>query len=309
MKPEQLWYTYVDFTDCGHAFYVGKGCDVRVSDASRNSKHDGIARYHGLNRSIVFATWIEEAALEAEVEFIRIHETYVHEHPENEWACNFTLGGDGMSGHKHDDAARMKMSLAKKGKVSFFKGKKRPGLAQKLLGKPLSLEHKRSISIAKTGSILSDEHRRSIGAGHIGTKRSDEHRRNMSLARIGRPQPNISAAKKGKKFSEEHRLAISKAKKGNPSPHRGLKRPSEFGRRVSEALKGKPSPNKGKAFSATARQNMSKAKITEAREHVLRDLTSIRERLARGEKRKNLAVEYDLSYSHFSYLIKHDHDI
>ena len=64
----------------------------------------------------------------------------------------------GNTGHKHSEEAKLKMSLAKKGKIVSNETKMRMSLARK--GKKLSVEHRKSISLAKKGKppFIGDKH-------------------------------------------------------------------------------------------------------------------------------------------------------
>jgi len=105
-----MFHVYVDHTDLDVPFYVGKGKSVRVSDVCRNSKHKHVSLRHGFNRTIMRSFTDESAALDYEKHLISMLHTFYRDPEADDLACNFTLGGDGISGWKHSDESRRLMS-------------------------------------------------------------------------------------------------------------------------------------------------------------------------------------------------------
>lgn len=124
--------------------------------------------------------------------------------------CNAKMYG---SATIHNDATRLKISLANTGKPSPNKGKSP------------SAETRRKISEAMKGKpkTESEMRKRREPNRHL----SEEHRRKVSDAMKGRPAHN-----KGVPPTEETRLKISKANKGRPLSE-------ENKRNISKALTGK----------------------------------------------------------------------
>ena len=94
-----------------------------------------------------------------------------------------TVAGISMSGRKHSDESRDKMSAAKI-------DKKMP---------PFTIEHRSALSIALIGKKKpprSNEHRASHRAAMIGRKLSDEHRVALSAAHATRPPHSIDTRAK-----------------------------------------------------------------------------------------------------------------
>jgi hypothetical protein len=91
--------------------------------------------------------------------------------------CNFTKGGEGISGLIHSEESKIKMSLARK-------------------GTKLSEEHKRKISEAQKGRkphLLTEETKRKISEArkgrknpHLGTPRTEESKRKNSESHKGK---------------------------------------------------------------------------------------------------------------------------
>lgn len=102
---------YVDWTteETPRPYYVGKGDDRRLCVKFRNRLHENIKRKYGLDRRVVFQFEHEDVALAAEQELIRSYRTYVHD-TEYVFGANLTLGGEGVSGHRHTDDVRRRIS-------------------------------------------------------------------------------------------------------------------------------------------------------------------------------------------------------
>jgi hypothetical protein len=99
MKTRKF-YVYVDWTaECQpRPFYVGMGTLKRIKNmSSRNTLHKNISEKHGHQRRIEFETEIRDEALLKEIELISYYKTYFYD--ELTWGCNFTIGGDGTTGH------------------------------------------------------------------------------------------------------------------------------------------------------------------------------------------------------------------
>jgi hypothetical protein len=108
MENEQKFFVYVDFRgDDGKPFYVGKGTERRVQELKRNVVHSRIKNKHGMFRKTVFETHSEQESLEKEIQLIRELQTHIDH---GNGGANFTLGGEGISGYKHSDEQREKMS-------------------------------------------------------------------------------------------------------------------------------------------------------------------------------------------------------
>lgn len=168
-KRSDLFFVYVDRTDAGEVFYVGKGNYWRVLDPRRNKKHRRVAARCGFNREIVWETPDDRAACAFEQQLIEFFGTYTTDWSDLTIACNFTLGGDGMRmpGHRCDVATRQKISAALKGKAK-------------------STTHCLAMSARRQGRKLSDAHRRGIAAALNGRSLSEEHRRKLREAALKR---------------------------------------------------------------------------------------------------------------------------
>jgi hypothetical protein len=104
------------------------------------------------------------------------------------------------AGRTHTPEAKLKMSLAKKGKPPHNKGK------------PMSEESKAKLSKLKIGKKLSEDHKRKISESGKGRTMSEEHKK------------IVSRTHKGKIVSEETRKKLSAAHKGRVPWNKGLKK-------------------------------------------------------------------------------------
>lgn len=194
-----VWFVYVDYTDDGRPFYVGKGIEARVNERDRNSDWKDIVREHGWHREVIFGTRDESAAYELEERLVEEYDTF------HEWGANLNKGGYGQkSGWKHSRNTRARMSLSQserergprseetrrllserqRGKVPGNKGK--PGKSPPNKGVPMSEEAKRHLSELNKGKP----------SNRRGVKLSVETRRRLSDSHLGQTPWN-------KKFTDE----------------------------------------------------------------------------------------------------------
>ena len=115
-------------------------------------------------------------------------------------------------GKKLSEEIKQKLSEAKKGKTSTFKGRKHTAESKKKMselhkGKTLSVEHKKKI-----GNSCKGERNGMYGRNH-----TTESKKKMSESLKGKP-----SSFKGKHHSEETKQKLSEANKGIPSPHKGI---------------------------------------------------------------------------------------
>ena len=135
-----VWFVYVDYTDDGRPFYVGKGTYKRVHTRERNNDHwKSIRDKHGWRREVVYGTKYEDAAYEYEAFLIAEHNTF------HGWGANHTAGGScGQTGLKRSEETRWKLRESHLGKTPWNKGK------------PQSEEHRRKNSESRKGKKYSD---------------------------------------------------------------------------------------------------------------------------------------------------------
>ena len=186
--------------DNNTCFYVGKGTGNRAYNLDRGNFHNSVRDEYGCRVEIIKDGLTEEEAFKLERERIEDYvitfgygapiegyDDYDHNLP---YLTNFTWGGEGVSGRKHSEEEKQKMSKAKKGKKN-------------------SKEHNKNISKALKGIKLSEQTRRKMSESQKGRKNSEEHNKNISKATKGKNNPMY-----GKHHSEEVKRKMSKSQKG-----------------------------------------------------------------------------------------------
>lgn len=162
-----MFYVYVDKTDDGRVFYVGKAVLRRLQQKKRNKKHTRVAREHGCTREVVWETDDEQAALAYEIKLIEFFGTFTSDWREG-IECNFTVGGDGIVGAK-----RVYGPLSDEHKVK---------IAERLRGVKKTAEHRQKVIDAVTGSRRSDETRQKLSESHRGIRLSLEARAKVAAS-------------------------------------------------------------------------------------------------------------------------------
>lgn len=129
---EKIFFVYVDRTNDGIPYYVGKGVLRRVRMPYRNGKHKYVSIQHGFNRSIEYETSDEFAAFDREQTLIKEYHTFVQDPEATSLACNYTLGGDGVSGLKWSSDSIEKVKIQWKGRNNRRGVKLPPETRQKM---------------------------------------------------------------------------------------------------------------------------------------------------------------------------------
>lgn len=146
--------------DTQEVFYVGKGKGNRCfSKHNRNNHWNSITNKTEYVVEILFENLSEELACFTEIGVITKYKK------EGISLCNYTMGGDGLSGFKHSNKSKEIMSRNKKG----FK---------------LSEEHKKKISESSKGKVISEEQRKKISDSLKGRKLSEEHKQKLRKSKI-----------------------------------------------------------------------------------------------------------------------------
>lgn len=175
-------------SDTGAVFYVGKGKGRRAYVRSgRSVLWNRISNKHGYQVEIIADNLSETDAFRLESEIICGYDGL----------CNFTEGGEGISGYRHTAETRQAISDAHKGKphnperiearAKILRGKKRSpefckALGDRVRGTTMSEETRQLMSRSHTGLIRSQEAIDKAAGWHRGAKRSDESRARMSDA-------------------------------------------------------------------------------------------------------------------------------
>ena len=155
---------------------MGKGKIARVKLQRRNKRHINVSLKYGIRREVRFTTCEEHDAFSEEIRLIAELHSYVHDQHWNGVGCNYTLGGEGTSGHVHTLESRLKTSVGNKismlgnqnGRGHVRSSDERLKIREKLLGHEVKPETRRKISDRLTGRKLSLEHVKRSADGHRG---------------------------------------------------------------------------------------------------------------------------------------------
>ena len=107
---ETVLFVYVDRTTSGRPFYVGKGTAWRLRQKYRNKHWRHIADKHGWVRDVVFATKVEQASFDLEIELIAKFDTF------EGWGANYSRGGEGPLGYRHSEESKEKIRRIQMGR-------------------------------------------------------------------------------------------------------------------------------------------------------------------------------------------------
>lgn len=217
------FYVYIHrrATD-GAVFYVGKGSGDRAFWFHGRKLHwRNIAKKHGVIVEIVLDGLQEWYALELERDLIALHG--------RENLCNFTDGGEGISGLRHSKETLEKLSRAACGRRLSEDAKRK--VSEALRDRPVSDETRLRISEAQRGRAVPEERRQRIANALMGRKRSleaiEKHRAKVTgQTRTPEQRERMSLAIAGKKrrpLSPEHRAKLSAANKGRTAHNKGKK--------------------------------------------------------------------------------------
>lgn len=163
-------------------FYVGKGSGTRAyKKQGRNKYWHNIVRKHGHVIRIIAENLDEKLAFLVEMEKIDQLRRFGIS------LTNMTAGGEGMSGYVQSAETIAKRSLAQT-------GQKRPSVSVALKGRVRSAEHKRNISIAKTG----------IKASHQTRIKMSNTRKGMVSSMLGKTHTEESKQKTRKSVMDAY---------------------------------------------------------------------------------------------------------
>lgn len=144
--------------DTNEVFYVGKGKhDRALSEKNRNKHWHNIVNRCGFDYRIIVQNVDEATAFSIEKQIIKKYKEL------NCILANYTNGGEGVSGYKHTDESKQKMSSKAIGRIAPNKGMQASELT------------KQKMSLAKIGKP----------AWNNGIPHSEETKAKMSLAKIG----------------------------------------------------------------------------------------------------------------------------
>lgn len=187
---ENIFYVYIHrkATD-GSVFYVGKGSGRRAFWKNGRNKHwHAIVNKYGYEVFLIAQSLTENEAFKIE------RDTIAYYGRSN--LCNYTDGGDGISGARRSDQLKElmrqkmlgrqfsaetieKMRQSARNRGPEFQEKR----AQKLRGRKHSEEHRAKIAIAGIGREASAETRAKLSAVHKGKKKNPEAVAKMALSK------------------------------------------------------------------------------------------------------------------------------
>lgn len=194
MPAASSFYVYLHKRlDTEEVFYVGKGSGRRAYVRSgRNALWSRIAAKHGFSVEIIHLGLTETQAFSAEESEIA----------QRSPICNFTFGGDGISGYRHTDATKMVLREANVGRTqpaevvekraAKLRGQTRSPQFCELMselnrGRSASAETRAKMSASRQGAVRSLDAVAQTAAWHQGKKRSAGARAAMSAAQPKRP--------------------------------------------------------------------------------------------------------------------------
>lgn len=191
------WFNYIIINSKNGKIYIGKTNDI----AERWRRHQADARLgcrfylhrsmkkHGIENftiELLEEHETEQEALDREIFYIAFFRTNMKRYPDGN-GMNLTDGGGGLSGYKHSEETKAKMSDSAKGHAPT-----RTEFA------PLTDETKAKISKSHIGKIMSEETKAKMSKTLKGRIFTEEHKANMSAAQTGEKNHMF-----GKKHSEE----------------------------------------------------------------------------------------------------------
>ena len=168
--------------------------------------------YGEFRPEILFVIDSEEKQVEAE-------RKWLNENFESEGCVNLSSNAEGGGGRNqepwsHSEKSRAEISAANRNRPQELKDRLVRAAAQANTGRPLSEEHKETLSRIRKGVEKTPEHRAKIAAALRGRKHSEERKAKVSRALSGRVQDpehtaKVAAANRGKRRSPEVRKNIS----------------------------------------------------------------------------------------------------
>ena len=210
----KVYYVYVDFTDNGVPFYVGKGLLRRVLALrrDRNKKHTWVRKNFGQHRLIIGCDENESFVLEQEVMLIDTLETFNSDYTDySDVKCNLTRGGEGSSGHIPSDKTRQ---IRRESMLKFYKSLTKPitrsDESRRLMSesakkriRTIEFETKRIEAVKKAtlGIQRNEEVRKKISLANTGHRHSEETKRKIREKRA----LQVTSLETCKKMSESQR--------------------------------------------------------------------------------------------------------
>jgi hypothetical protein len=189
-----VFHTYAHYKPQGGLFYIGKGTVKRAYAMDRRNSHwQNVVNKYGRPDVKLLARWDTEAeALDHEILLISCFRDMGVE------LANKTAGGEGLSGYKHTEEAKLKNSLAHMGHTPWNKGTKGIMIAWNK-GVPASEDQKLKFRMAKLGKPSprkGQKHKpesiEKMRIAKLGKKHTPEAIEKSRLKKLGRKQPLVN---------------------------------------------------------------------------------------------------------------------
>ena len=217
-------------------FYVGKGFGDRSKiGKSRNNYHGRIVeklRRFGMEVQvhIIMGGATDSEAKRIEIETIAVFRALGHP------LVNMTIGGEGTVGYRHTEDAKLKVSMANKGRKRSEEAIRKAAEANR--GKVVTAEQRAKISIANTGKVRSQETRDKISAAKKGKNLAPEVYAMGAETRRGgtrneETKLRMSEAQTGRIVSDETRAKLAEIARNMPQEQRDKISKSLTGRKLS----------------------------------------------------------------------------
>ena len=169
--PSGKWYW-------GEGIYEQRCYSYKGLHCKKQKKLYNALEYYGFDSTKrVFYPMPKEMAVALEPLYIEFYDSYKNGYNGTEG------GGNDMTGYKHNNESKLKMSKSLKGKKHSDDTKKKMSLAAK--GKVVSDETREKLRQANLGKKLSDDTKNKIRLAHKGRKHTDESKANMSKSKLG----------------------------------------------------------------------------------------------------------------------------
>jgi hypothetical protein len=173
-----MFYVYEHIRpDTGKIFYVGKGSGKRAFTRRGRNRY----WHRVVNKTGSFSVRLVAENLDEELAFLVEGELIDKLKRINVPLCNSTLGGEGVSGYVFTEESKQKMSLRRKG---VPKGPM-PDATKQKISQVKTEEFRKKISNALKGRKRSPQECANISQGQKGKTLSVEHRKKLSIARSG----------------------------------------------------------------------------------------------------------------------------
>lgn len=214
-QEKRIFYVYAHRRlDNEAVFYIGKGCGNRAyTPHGRSNLWGRIAAKYGFSVEIIKECLTEQEAFREEILAIA----------SSDGLCNFTAGGEGVSGYTHTKETRDRLSAVHSGRkqrpeviaqrADKIRGQKRTpefgdAVRQRNLGRKATDETKAKMRAIRIGKKLPRDQVEKTARAHRGMTRSDEARQRM---RDAQPKKAVLCVETGRVF-ESITLAAAWAK-------------------------------------------------------------------------------------------------